>query len=91
MLDFYADWCASCKVMEKTTLRAPKVVSALNSFVVLTVDLTANDANARALLRHFDLIAPPAFLFFNGKDEVRRLVGEVSATQLLSALNASTH
>lgn len=45
MLDFYADWCTACKVMDATTFQDPQVQTALEQFVVLKVDLTANNAN----------------------------------------------
>ncbi|NOQ15023.1 MAG: protein-disulfide reductase DsbD [Methyloprofundus sp.] len=65
MLDFYADWCISCKEMESYTLSNPEVKQALADFVVLQVDITKNNADDKALLKAFHLIGPPAILFFD--------------------------
>lgn len=94
MLDFYADWCASCKVIEATTLRDPRIQKALEKFVVLKIDLTANDANTTALLTYFNVVAPPTFLFFNesGLELDRlRLVGEMSTKVFYEQLNHVLH
>ncbi len=89
MVDFYADWCASCKIMVNTTLRDPTVLAALRPFNVITVDLSANNGQTQTLLNQFNLVAPPVFLFFN-KDGVElknlRLVGEISSNRLLNNL-----
>lgn len=90
MLDFYADWCASCKVMAKTTLQDSQIRSTLNDFVVVKVDLTANNADTKTLLNQFNVVAPPTFLFFNteGKELNKlRLVGEVSTDVFYTHLN----
>ena len=65
MLDFYADWCISCKEMESYTLSNPEVKQALADFVILQVDITKNNDDDKALLKAFNLIGPPAILFFN--------------------------
>jgi len=65
MLDFYADWCISCKEMEHYTLSNPEVKQALADFVLLQVDITKNNEEDKALLKAFNLIGPPAILFFN--------------------------
>ncbi len=65
MLDFYADWCISCKEMEHYTLSHPEVKKALGNFVLLQADITKNNADDKALLNAFNLIGPPAILFFN--------------------------
>jgi thiol:disulfide interchange protein DsbD len=82
LMDFYADWCTSCKIMAKTTLQDPRIIQKLHEMIVLTVDLTANDAEAHALLNHYHVVAPPTFLFFDAdgnESEQQRLVGEISA------------
>ena len=82
MLDFYADWCASCKAMERTTLQDARVRKALSDFVVLKVDVTANDAETKALLTLFSVVAPPTFVFYNAEGaalDKLRLVGHISA------------
>ena len=77
MLDFYADWCVSCKEMEKFTFSQPAVQQALSGFVLLKADVTANDDLDQALLKRFSLFGPPATIFFSGGEEKRalRLIG----------------
>jgi thiol:disulfide interchange protein DsbD len=77
LFDFYADWCVSCKEMEKYTFTDPVVQSALAGFVLLKADVTANDALDQALMRRFGIIGPPGTLFFIDGSERRelRLVG----------------
>ena len=90
ILDFYADWCASCKVIARTTLLNTRVRAALNDFTVLKVDLTPNNTETKAILNHFKVVAPPTFLFFDAEGhelDKLRLVGEISATSLCRALN----
>ena len=82
MLDFYADWCVSCKELERYTFSDPGVQAALANVVVLQTDVTDNDAEDQALLRAFGLFGPPAILFFgeDGKERPRfRIVGFVNA------------
>ena len=64
MLDFYADWCASCKEMEKYTFPAPSVQAALANSVLLQADVTANDDADQALMQRFGILGPPSILFF---------------------------
>ncbi len=63
-LDFYADWCISCKVMERTVFSAPGVAAQLSRFRLLQADVTLNDALDQELLKHFGLFGPPSMLFF---------------------------
>ena len=82
MLDFYADWCVTCKEMEAWTFSRPQVQQALSAVVKLQADVTANDADDRALMQTFAVFGPPAILFFNRQgQEIReaRLVGFVDA------------
>lgn len=65
MLDFYADWCISCKEMEHYTLSNAKVKQGLANFVLLQADVTKNNIKDKALLKEFNLIGPPAILFFD--------------------------
>lgn len=88
LLDFYADWCASCKVMEATVLQEPVVRNKLNKMVVLRVDLTDNSLDQKALLKRFQVVAPPTFIFLDKQgSEIQgsRLVGEVSSADFLKA------
>jgi len=77
MLDFYADWCVSCKEMEKFTFARADVQQALSHFVLLKADVTANDDVDQALLKRFALFGPPATIFFANGAERRplRLIG----------------
>ena len=65
MLDFYADWCVSCKEMERYTYSDPSVQSRLAQAVLLKADVTKNDAADRALLKRFGLFGPPGTIFFD--------------------------
>ncbi|MDD1629329.1 MAG: protein-disulfide reductase DsbD [Methylococcaceae bacterium] len=78
MLDFYADWCISCKEMEAYTLTDPKVKQALTGFVLLQADVTKNSDDDKALLAKFNLIGPPAILFFGADSQenpAHRVIG----------------
>lgn len=89
MLDFYADWCNTCKIMEATLFKDPRVITALKSFVVLKVDITGNKEQAKELLTQFKVIAPPTFLFLNKQGDEQahlRLVGETSTPAFLKQL-----
>jgi thiol:disulfide interchange protein DsbD len=65
LLDFYADWCVSCKEMEKLTFVDPAVKARLADTVLLQVDVTANDADDKAMLRRFTLFGPPGIILFD--------------------------
>ena len=84
MLDFYADWCVSCKEMEAFTFTDPDVHAALKDVVLLQADVTPNDEKDTELYKHFGIIGPPSIMFFDrdGK-ELRnfRVVGFVPADQ----------
>ena len=80
MLDFYADWCVSCKEMEKLTFTDPGVRQALAGMILLKADVTANDVQDQALLKHFGIFGPPSIMFFGvdgAERRTRRLVGFV--------------
>ncbi|HET20376.1 MAG TPA: DUF255 domain-containing protein, partial [Chromatiales bacterium] len=72
MLDFYADWCVSCKEMEHNTFPDPAVTQAVAGALMLQADVTRNSAEDKALLKRFGLIGPPAILFFGADGEERR-------------------
>jgi thiol:disulfide interchange protein DsbD len=89
MLDFYADWCVSCKEMEKYTFSVPEVQQDLAGFVLLKADVTANSEADQALFRRFGVYGPPTTAFFNAEGrECRpfRLVGFVAADEFRSHL-----
>jgi len=71
MLDFYADWCVSCKEMEAYTFTDTGVQAALSNTVLLQTDVTANDAEDQALLQRFGVFGPPTIIFF-GTDGQQR-------------------
>lgn len=73
MLDFYADWCVSCKEMEKYTFTRPEVQSALEGFVLLKADVTANDEIDAALMKQLGIVGPPATLYYRDGVERREL------------------
>jgi thiol:disulfide interchange protein DsbD len=72
MLDFYADWCVSCKEMEAWTFTDAGVQTALSNTVWLQADVTANDAEDKALLDRFGVFGPPTIIFFGKDGEQRR-------------------
>ncbi len=82
MLDFSAEWCVSCKEMEKYTFPDPAVLAALEPLVLLRADVTENNADDQALLKRFGIFGPPTIAFFgpDGQERVSfRLVGYVKA------------
>jgi thiol:disulfide interchange protein DsbD len=85
MLDFYADWCISCKEMEKYTFSDPEVIDALSNTHLLQADVTANDEIDQALLQgHFGLPGPPALFFYGADGRERkkyRVVGYMPAAE----------
>lgn len=90
MLDFYADWCVYCIQMEERTFPDPGVQKALANVHLLKADVTANDEQDTALLKHFGLIAPPAILFFDPQGQERRnyrVVGFLDATDFNAHLD----
>ena len=68
MVDFYADWCISCKEMERFTFTDAKVQSRLKDVVLLQVDVTAGTPDDSALLKRFKLFGPPASCFSIARD-----------------------
>lgn len=90
MLDFYADWCTSCKVMEATTLKDSQVLEALSHFVVITIDVTENTSQNKEIMAYFQIIAPPTYVFFDADGKrlpALTLVGENNPQEFLDALH----
>jgi len=84
MLDFYADWCVSCKEMEKDTFTDPAVRAALHDVVLLRADVTANNADDQALFKRFGIFGPPTIAFYgpDGQERARyRVVGYMKPPQ----------
>lgn len=91
MLDLYADWCISCKVMERSVFPRPEVDTRLRQFRLLRADVTRNDAEDKALMNAFGLFGPPSLVFFSaGGRELSdvRIQGEVNASSLAAHLQA---
>lgn len=90
MLDFYADWCVSCKEMEAFTFTDPNVIDRMEQFLLLKADVTKNTPQDRALLKRFNLFGPPGILFFEpGGTEIKniRVVGFQSAEKFTPILD----
>jgi thiol:disulfide interchange protein DsbD len=93
MLDFYADWCVSCKEMEAYTFSDPRVRATLEGVVLLQVDVTANSEAHRALLKRFALFGPPGIIFFDAQArEIKglRVIGYQDAERFLKTLSVAT-
>ncbi len=65
LLDFYADWCTSCKELEHTTFKSPDVAAVLKGYVLIQADVTKNSDEEKALSKHFGLFGPPGMIFFD--------------------------
>ncbi len=93
MLDFYADWCVSCKEMEAFTFSDPKVRSQLDSMLLLQADVTAHNEADRALLKRFSLFGPPGIVFFDAQgQEIKglRVIGYQNSERFLKTLSLAT-
>jgi thioredoxin:protein disulfide reductase len=89
ILDFYADWCVSCKLMEKRVFAKPDIQSQLNNFLLLRADITENNDNDQALMRYYRVIAPPTLIFFDRRHQevsASRVVGEISPAEFMQRL-----
>lgn len=90
MLDFYADWCVSCKEMEQFTFTDPRVIDRMQQMLLLKADVTANNREDRALLKRFGLFGPPGIIFFQpGGQEIEsiRVVGFQGADKFADTLD----
>lgn len=90
VLDFYADWCISCKVMERNVFSDAEVVRALEPFTLLQIDLTDNTKAQQAMLDKLGLFGPPAILFYKRSGEEisqQRVLGEMNKSEFLDHLN----
>jgi thiol:disulfide interchange protein DsbD len=89
MLDFYADWCVSCKEMERYTFADPQVKQSLAQTVLLRADVTANDGDDQALLKRFGIFGPPTIAFYGADGTERaqyRVVGYMKAAAFAAVL-----
>ena len=93
MLDFYADWCVSCKEMEKLTFSDPRVRAQLDQMLLLQADVTAANEADRALLKRFSLFGPPGIIFFDAQGREipeLRVIGYQPPERFLRTLAAAT-
>ncbi len=93
MLDFYADWCVSCKEMEAFTFSDARVRAVMDGMLLLQADVTANSDADKALLKRFSLFGPPGIVFFDAEGrEIKglRVVGFQSADRFLKTLELAT-
>ena len=91
MLDFYADWCVSCKEMDRLTFSDAAVQTKLKNAILLQADVTANNADDISLLKRFQLFGPPVTLFFDAKGKELtdfRVTGYQDAAQFMSSLGS---
>ncbi|MBX7229660.1 MAG: protein-disulfide reductase DsbD [Burkholderiaceae bacterium] len=94
LLDFYADWCVSCKEMEKFTFTDPQVASKMAEFVLLQVDVTANNNKDKDLMKRFNLFGPPGIIFFDEKGQEipgTRVIGFQGPEKFLDSLRRISH
>jgi len=90
MLDFYADWCVSCKEMEKFTFSDPRVRAQFANMLLLQADVTANNADDKELLKRFKLFGPPGIIFFDKQSREiseARVIGYQNTDKFLQSLS----
>ena len=90
VIKFYADWCVSCNKLERVVFSDSGVAQALRNTIALTADVTENNQVNQKLLARFNLVGPPAILFFKDGKEQRsnRVIGEISAADFLKHVNS---
>jgi thiol:disulfide interchange protein DsbD len=94
LLDFYADWCVSCKEMERFTFAEQRVAAAMDGMLLLKADVTANTTEQRELMKRFSLFGPPGIILFDGQGrEVpgARVVGFKPAEEFLGTLQRAAN
>jgi len=92
MLDFYADWCVSCKEMERFTFSDPAVAKMMSTALLLKADVTANNKDDKELLKRFHLFGPPGTIFFNAQGreiDGLRVIGFQNAERFTRTLQAA--
>ena len=92
MLDFYADWCVSCKEMDRFTFNQPDVSARMSHALLLRADVTANSDDDKALLRRFKLFGPPGTIFFDRQGNelaAARVIGFQSAQRFGQTLGTA--
>ena len=94
LVDFSADWCTSCKEMERYTFTDPGVQAALSNTVLLRADVTHNDSEDQVLLKHFGIFGPPTIAFYGADGQERaalRVVGYMKADAFAARSRAALH
>ncbi len=94
MLDFYADWCVSCKEMERFTFSDARVQAALKDAVLLRIDVTENTDEDKQILKRFGLFGPPGIIFFDRRGrEIQgsRVIGYQSADRFAETVERALH
>jgi thioredoxin:protein disulfide reductase len=88
MLDFWAEWCVSCKEMDRLTFTDPRVRARMQTMLLLRADVTGNTADDQALLRRFSLFGPPGIVFFDsqGREQPERVIGFEQPDEFLASL-----
>jgi thiol:disulfide interchange protein DsbD len=92
LLDFYADWCISCKEMEIKTFANPAVAKKMQEFILVQADVTSNTTAHQALLKRYGLFGPPGILLFNAAGEEQtnqRVVGFMLPDRFLLRLSSA--
>ncbi|WP_152980144.1 protein-disulfide reductase DsbD, partial [Pseudomonas corrugata] len=92
LVDYYADWCVSCKIMEKQVFGRAEVLNALKDVRLLRLDVTADNAASRELLKRYQVPGPPSLLWIGADGEERRsqrITGEVDAKGFLERWNST--
>ena len=87
MVDFYADWCTSCKELDEITFKDPAVIQSLNDYLLIRADVTADTDAEKALTKRFNLFGPPAMIFYDENGAVIQggdLIGFKNAEDFLS-------
>jgi thioredoxin:protein disulfide reductase len=89
MVDFYADWCVSCKIIEQNVFNQAGLKNTLNDVVLLQANISANNAEDKALQNYLHVYAPPTIIFFdrNGNEiTTARMVGEISKQHFIQTI-----
>jgi thiol:disulfide interchange protein DsbD len=89
LVDFYADWCTACKELEEKTFSDEAVKTAMDNYVLVQVDVTANDDAAKAITKKYGIFGPPAILFFDEKGQTMEdatIIGFKEPTEFLNHL-----